>query len=52
MSAKELGKLVRQLGRVWGLQKRYAGLSTTLLDPSDELLAECRRVVSGFDDFK
>ncbi|KHN84751.1 hypothetical protein Tcan_04294 [Toxocara canis] len=52
MNGKELGKLVRQMGRVWGIQKRYIGLKTTLLSPCKKFLEESRRVLTGFDSFQ
>jgi tRNA (guanine9-N1)-methyltransferase len=51
MSSKELSKTARQLGRVWGLQKKYAGLETTLFSAPNDFLEECNRVVSGFNKF-
>ncbi|VDK57693.1 unnamed protein product [Anisakis simplex] len=52
MNNKELCKLVRQMGRVWGLQKRYVGLITILLSPCEKFIGESRRVLTGFDSFK
>uniref|UniRef100_F1KXJ4 RNA (Guanine-9-)-methyltransferase domain-containing protein 3 n=1 Tax=Ascaris suum TaxID=6253 RepID=F1KXJ4_ASCSU len=52
MNEKEMGKLVRQMGRVWGLQKRYVGLKTTLLSPCGKFLEEARRVLTGFNSFQ
>ncbi|EFO23603.2 hypothetical protein LOAG_04879 [Loa loa] len=51
MSDKEVGKLVRQMGRVWGLQKKSPGLQVTLLSPDERFLCEGRRKISGFDHF-
>uniref|UniRef100_A0A915Q805 SAM-dependent MTase TRM10-type domain-containing protein n=1 Tax=Setaria digitata TaxID=48799 RepID=A0A915Q805_9BILA len=51
MSDKEICKLVRQMGRVWGLQKRSPGLQVTLLSPDERFLCEGRRKISGFDHF-
>ncbi|KAI6233614.1 3-oxo-5-alpha-steroid 4-dehydrogenase [Aphelenchoides fujianensis] len=51
MSAKETSRLVKQLCRIWGLQKKFHGLHTTISAPSAALLAECRRKVVGFDRF-
>lgn len=51
MTQKETRKLTRQLGRIWGLQKRYKGLNTTLLHLSDNFSEECRNLLSGFDNY-
>uniref|UniRef100_A0A1I8AFR4 SAM-dependent MTase TRM10-type domain-containing protein n=1 Tax=Steinernema glaseri TaxID=37863 RepID=A0A1I8AFR4_9BILA len=51
MNSKERGKLIRQLGRVWGLQKRYPGLATTLVNLEDSVKTEGERIVSGFGSF-
>ncbi|VDK88143.1 unnamed protein product, partial [Onchocerca ochengi] len=51
MSDKEIGKLVRQMGRVWGLQKKNPGLQVTLLSPDERFLCEGRQKLSGFDHF-
>lgn len=48
---KENRKLARQIGRVWGLQKRYRGLSTTLISPPLNFVAECRKILTGFDNY-
>uniref|UniRef100_A0A914CC31 SAM-dependent MTase TRM10-type domain-containing protein n=1 Tax=Acrobeloides nanus TaxID=290746 RepID=A0A914CC31_9BILA len=37
MSPKELAKLARQMGRVWGLQKLYEGRRFVYLSPDSEL---------------
>jgi len=55
MSAKERCKLVRQLGRVWSLQKiaeRPVALTIAGLEGDSEFASECRRMCSGFDGFK
>nr|CDQ03899.1 Bm10324 [Brugia malayi] len=52
MSDKEISKLVRQMGRVWGLQKKSPGLQVTLLSPDERFLYEGRQKMSGFDRFK
>uniref|UniRef100_A0A915CE19 SAM-dependent MTase TRM10-type domain-containing protein n=1 Tax=Parascaris univalens TaxID=6257 RepID=A0A915CE19_PARUN len=52
MNDKEMGKLVRQMGRVWGLQKRYVGLKITLLSPCGKFLEEARQVLTGFNSFQ
>lgn len=51
MSQKEIRKLVQQMGRVWGLQKQYKGLNTTLLNLPNNLLKDCQNVLSGFDNY-
>ncbi|KAK0417154.1 hypothetical protein QR680_012858 [Steinernema hermaphroditum] len=51
MNSKERGKLIRQLGRVWGLQKRYPGLSTTLVNIDEDFVTDGERIVSGFRSF-
>ncbi|VDN52506.1 unnamed protein product [Dracunculus medinensis] len=45
MNDKEIKKLVRQMGRVWGLQKRNNRLKITLLSPCNRFLAESRREI-------
>jgi len=52
MSVKELRKLARQMGRVWGLQKKYNGLNTTLCSPPDQLITACEEVLDGFSTYK
>uniref|UniRef100_A0A0N5A269 SAM-dependent MTase TRM10-type domain-containing protein n=1 Tax=Parastrongyloides trichosuri TaxID=131310 RepID=A0A0N5A269_PARTI len=51
MSEKEKGKLFRQLCRVWGLQKKFSGLDTTLLNGSEDFYNKGNILVSGFDKF-
>ncbi|MFH4974251.1 hypothetical protein AB6A40_000960 [Gnathostoma spinigerum] len=51
MTYKETKKLIRQMGRVWGLQKRYEGLNVTLLSPSEEFFILGRSCLNGFDSF-
>uniref|UniRef100_A0A0R3S767 tRNA (guanine(9)-N(1))-methyltransferase n=1 Tax=Elaeophora elaphi TaxID=1147741 RepID=A0A0R3S767_9BILA len=51
MSDKEIGRLVRQMSRVWGLQKKSPGLQVTLLSPDERFLCEGRQKISGFDNF-
>lgn len=51
MSTKEISKLARQTGRVWGLQKLYEGIEITLLSPPESFYLEARRVVCGVDNF-
>uniref|UniRef100_A0A0N5AH62 SAM-dependent MTase TRM10-type domain-containing protein n=1 Tax=Syphacia muris TaxID=451379 RepID=A0A0N5AH62_9BILA len=51
MSMKEVSRLIRQLGRIRGLQKRYLGLSIALHSFSVELATEARQMLSGFDKY-
>ncbi|TKR78009.1 hypothetical protein L596_018885 [Steinernema carpocapsae] len=51
MNSKERGKLIRQLGRVWGLQKRFSGLSIILANLDNTIREEGERIVSGFGTF-
>ncbi|KAI6236880.1 SAM-dependent MTase TRM10-type domain-containing protein [Aphelenchoides besseyi] len=51
MSKKERSHLVQQLCRVYGLQKKYEGLKTTICAPSTQILEECREKIVGFDNF-
>ncbi|KAI1731817.1 tRNA (Guanine-1)-methyltransferase domain-containing protein [Ditylenchus destructor] len=49
MSEKEQRKLVRQIGRVWNLQKKYESVSTTLFSPPDDSILDlCEKLLAGF----
>uniref|UniRef100_A0A0K0ECE3 tRNA (guanine(9)-N(1))-methyltransferase n=1 Tax=Strongyloides stercoralis TaxID=6248 RepID=A0A0K0ECE3_STRER len=51
MSDKEKGKLFRQLCRVWGLEKKFTGLQTTLLNGTEEFYEKGKKLVSGFEKY-
>ncbi|KAI1725322.1 RNA pseudouridylate synthase domain-containing protein [Ditylenchus destructor] len=49
MSEKEQRKLVRQIGRIWNLQKKYEFVSTTIFSsPEDSILDLCEKLLAGF----
>ncbi|VDN03934.1 unnamed protein product [Thelazia callipaeda] len=51
MSNKEMSGLVRQMGRVWGIQKKTRGLKIILSAPDTRFLSEGSKKLSGFDRF-
>ncbi|CAD5222614.1 unnamed protein product [Bursaphelenchus okinawaensis] len=52
MNRKESSHLIRQIGRIWGLQKQYHGLDIRLFGLTSEFSCQCEKLLSGFSDFK
>uniref|UniRef100_A0A0N5B2G6 SAM-dependent MTase TRM10-type domain-containing protein n=1 Tax=Strongyloides papillosus TaxID=174720 RepID=A0A0N5B2G6_STREA len=51
MSDKEKGKLFRQLCRVRGLEKKFTGLETTLLNGTEEFYRKGSSLITGFENY-
>ena len=52
MSGKSTKRLIHQLGRVRGVQKRYSGLSMTITQASKQLVEMFRAELGSFDAYE